>query len=249
MTDSYLLADVPIKITSVHEEIHAMCADYRTDQTASIHICTQESDIEREMCLNEKQWLADGFTPSSFPPAYIETLAVYRKIAHELLSLGILLMHGSVIAVDGQAYLFTAKSGTGKSTHVRLWREMFGDRAIMVNDDKPLIRVSKAQADGTAPQIIVYGTPWDGKHHLSNNISMPLKAIIRLERGEENSIQQVAPAYMLQTFMQQTYIPPTPTGPMQALSLINDIGKSVKFYLLHCNMLPEAAKIAYEGMR
>ena len=101
---------------------------------------------------------------------YLETLAVYRKIAEKMIDYDTILFHGSVIAVDGIGYLFTAKSGTGKSTHTRLWRELFGERAVMVNDDKPLIKVSE---NG----IIVYGTPWDGKHRLSTNTFVPLKGI------------------------------------------------------------------------
>ena len=80
--------------------------------------------------------------------------------------------------MDGQAVLFTAKSGTGKSTHTKLWRDLFGERAVMVNDDKPLLRILK---DG----VLVCGTPWDGKHRLSTNCALPLKAICILERGKK----------------------------------------------------------------
>ena len=111
----------------------------------------------------------------------METLAVYRKIADQMLSYDTLLFHGSVVAVDETGYLFTAKSGTGKSPHARLWREYLGERAVMVNDDKPLLQITK---NG----VIAYGTPWDGKHHLSSNIAVPLKAICILTRASENHI-------------------------------------------------------------
>lgn len=143
---------------------------------------TSQSDIEYE---REKSALEDrkeGLPIRNFPDSYLETLAVYRKFAENLLAYDTVLFHGSVVAVDGIGYLFTAKSGTGKSTHTRLWREYFGERAVMVNDDKPLLQV-------TENGVIVYGTPWDGKHHLSNNISVPLKAICILTRAEENHIE------------------------------------------------------------
>ena len=93
----------------------------------------------------------------------ISERTIYRKIADALVDDGVILYHGSVIAVDGQGYLFTAKSGTGKSTHTALWRELFGERAVMVNDDKPLLRVKD-------DQVTVYGTPWNG-----NRLSDPVK--------------------------------------------------------------------------
>ncbi len=79
------------------------------------------------------------------------------------------LFHGSALAIDGDGYLFTAKSGTGKSTHTRLWRERFGDRVVMINDDKPLLHID-------AGSVIAYGTPWNGKHRLGTNASVPLRA-------------------------------------------------------------------------
>ena len=99
-----------------------------------------------------------------------------------MISYDTILFHGSVIAVDGIGYLFTAKSGTGKSTHTRLWREYFGDRAAMVNDDKPLLKI-------TDSSVIAYGTPYNGKHRLGTNISVPLKAICILTRAADNHIE------------------------------------------------------------
>ena len=87
----------------------------------------------------------------SRPDDYLETLAVCRKIAERMPEYDTFLFHGSCIAVDGVGYLFTAKSGTGKSTHTRLWRELLDNRATMVNDDKPLIRIAD---DG----LVIYGT-------------------------------------------------------------------------------------------
>ena len=110
----------------------------------------------------------------SRPDDYLETLAVCRKIAERMPEHNTFLFYGSCIAVDGAGYVFTAKSGTGKSTHTRLWRELLDNRATMVNDDKPLIRIADDDA-------IIYGTPWDGKHPLSHNIAVPLKAICILE--------------------------------------------------------------------
>lgn len=242
MTGTYLLADIPIQITSLYDEVHKMCADYRTELPAHICISTTDEEIEEEGRMSDQQRKIEGLPSFQFEPSYLETLTIYRKIATEMMSHGILLMHGSVIAVDGEAYLFTALSGTGKSTHVRLWRRLFGPRAVMVNDDKPLVRVAQGN------RSIVYGTPWDGKHHLSNNISVPLKAIVFLERGKENEIHEVDAKWMFPVLMQQSFRTDDAMGAIRSMQLLGVLAERVKFYDLHCNMDPEAAEVAYRGM-
>lgn len=238
---TYLLADVPIQIDSLYEEVQLMCADYRTTLAPVVKVNTTHEEIAQESEISDQQRTLEGLPPCHFPPSYLETLTIYRKIAIALLPKGIMLMHGSVVAVDGQAYMFTALSGTGKSTHVGLWRRLFGERAVMVNDDKPLIRIS-------GQEVIVYGTPWDGKHHLSNNIAVPLKAIVVLCRGKENEIHSLSAQEIFPTLLQQSFRTEDPLITMQALGLLSQLSKQVSFYQLHCNMDPEAAQVAYDGM-
>lgn len=177
----------------------------------------------------------------SFSESYLETLAVYRKIADKLLDYDTILFHGSAVAVDGVGYLFTAKSGTGKSTHTRLWREMLGERAVMINDDKPLIRVSESG-------IIVYGTPWDGKHRLSTNIGVPLKALCILERAAENSITGITKSDAYNILVQQVNRPSAPQKLIKTLQLIDRLAENVKLYRIGCNMNPQAAEISYKKL-
>ena len=151
-----------------------------------------------------------------------------------------ILFHGSVIAVDGAAYVFTAKSGTGKSTHTALWRRLFGDRAVMVNDDKPLLHVGDV--------VTAYGTPYDGKHKLSNKIAVPVKAVCILERAEENSIVKITRSEAYPMLVQQAYRPVDIAAMQKTLSLIDKMADSVELYRLGCNMDPDAARVAYEGM-
>lgn len=196
--------------------------------------------MERERISSAKSRVQEGLPPYEFPASYLETLAVYRQMSGLLLADQTILFHGSALAVDGQCYLFTAKSGTGKSTHTRLWRKLLGDKVIMVNDDKPLIRLTDTQA-------ILYGTPWDGKHHLSTNTSMPLKAICWLTRSEKNYIEEVSPADIFPVLLQQTH---QPTGHLQEVfALLSMLSQCVRFYKLGCNMDLEAARVAYEGMK
>ena len=208
-----------------------MCQFYLTDSSAQWTVQVSQQDIDLERSCADRPGYSD---------AYLETLAVYRKIAERMPAYDTFLFHGSAIAVDGAAYIFTAKSGTGKSTHARLWREMLGERAVMVNDDKPLIRV---HPDGAAT---VYGTPWDGKHHLSSNIAVPVRAICILERAQENRIREISKAEALPMLLQQTYRPADPAALAKTLTLIDRL--KVKLYRLGCNMEKEAAEVSYNAM-
>ena len=233
------IAGIKVKIQSVHGYLKKFCADYLTDGKADITVCTSQADIEQEREYDRKEKEQEGLPVQQFTDSYMETLAVYRKIVNQLVDHDILLFHGSVVAMDGVAYLFTAKSGTGKSTHTRLWRQEFGERVIMVNDDKPLLKISE---EG----VLVCGTPWDGKHHLNTNCMVPLKAICILERGEDNQIQSLRAGEALPMLMQQSH---RPGNLDKYLELMDRMTGRVQFYRLRCNMDPQAAHVAYEGMR
>ncbi len=237
------LADVNILAEVIYESTVHFCRDYITDfDFPDISVSVTLSDIASERIKSDREAELEG-TPKINPSSeYLETLALYRRIAESIIDCGVILFHGSAVAVDGAAYLFTAKSGTGKSTHTRLWREKFGTRAVMVNDDKPLIRITD---DGA----IVYGTPWNGKHRLSSNISVPLKAICILERDKENHIAECVPMAEFPKIMSQTYRKNSPEFMQKTLALLDKLLHSVKVYRLGCNMNPEAADVAYLGMK
>ena len=135
------LAGQAVGVSALFDETRAFCRDYLTDAPPSLRVEITPADIAFEKEKSRREAICEGRAPFDYSDAYLETLAVYRKIAAGLLDYDTLLFHGSVVAVDGAAYLFTAKSGTGKSTHTRLWQKQFGARAVMVNDDKPLIRI------------------------------------------------------------------------------------------------------------
>ncbi len=239
----YILAEMCIGIRSLYDEVQRMCDDYRApdDCVPDFVVETTPDDIAAEREQSELTRVEEGLPPYAFDEPYLETLAVYRKIAAAGVPRGRLLMHGSVIAVDGRAYMFTARSGTGKSTHVRLWRQLFGNRAVMVNDDKPLLRV-------TDEGVRIYGTPWDGKHRLSTNMSAPLQAICILTRAKENTIREIKPSEAVTMLIQQTYRPEETSLLLDSFALLDTLGKHVRFYLLGCNMNPDAAVVSSNAM-
>ena len=243
-TLKYRIADMIVEIESLYRDIHFMCKDYycQEDVPAQITIRTTQRDIEQERIKSEQEAAMEGIAPIDYEAGALEITAIYRKLAKEMLmEHDILVFHGSAIAADDEAVLFTAKSGTGKSTHTRLWREMLGERCYMVNDDKPLLRVGETLTE-------VCGTPWDGKHHLSTNKIVPLRAICILERGEANEITRLDPKEALPMLLQQSYRAENPKVMLQLLKVIDKMTKSVAFYRLKCNMDSEAAELSYKTM-
>ena len=236
------LAGFCVEINSIFETTRTFCRDYLCEGTPEFSVTMSPKDITFEREKSEKEDLLEGIPVRQFSDEYLETLAVYRKICAKLLERETLLFHGSAIAVDGVAYLFTAKSGTGKSTHTALWRQVFKDRAVMINDDKPLLKLT---SDG----VQVCGTPWNGKHGLGCNKKVPLKAICILERAEQNTIVPVDAVEALPMLLQQSFRTGTPNGTVLLFDILDKLTKRVQLYRLGCNMDPQAAIVAYEGMK
>lgn len=236
-----MIADQVVGITSLFDSTYSFCKDYIADAASDFEVVIRQEDIQLERDKSIREAVLEGHAPADYSDSYLETLALYRKIAFGLLDYDVLLFHGSAIAVDGAAYLFTAKSGTGKSTHAKLWREYFGDRAVMVNDDKPLLKITKSG-------VVAYGTPWNGKHHLSSNISVPLKAICILTRDQNNHIDRIDKRTAFPMLCQQSYRPNDAAALSKTISLLDKLGSCVELYQLGCNMERNAAAVAYSGM-
>ena len=239
---NYKMAGKVIEINSMFEQVQNYCKDYLTDEKADFSVTTDMDDIKYERKKSESEDICEGRPIREFSDDYLEELAVYRQISDNMLKYDTLLFHGSVIAVDGEGFLFTAKSGTGKSTHTKLWREVFGDRAVMVNDDKPLLRI-------TEEGVFACGTPYNGKHHLGCNMTVPLKGLCILTRGEENSITEINKQQAYPMLLQQAYRPADPLRMTKVLGIIDKLTEKVKLYKLACNMQKEAAEVPYKGMK
>lgn len=230
-----------IAVDALYIPTRMYCERYLCDSELDFSVTLTPQDIVFEQEVTDQERAIEGLPTIIMDKSLLERTALQRKIAEKLFEYDTVLFHGSVIAVDGEGYLFTAKSGTGKSTHTRLWREMLGDRAVMVNDDKPFLRVM-------TDYIRVYGSPWNGKHGLGNNIDVPLKAICILERGEQNEIQQISANEAVSMLLQQSNRPLQPALLPKYLDILESISQKTAFYRMKCNMDPEAAQIAYQTM-
>ena len=232
------IAGVPAAVRCRFEKNMEFFHDYFSEKTPQFTVEVHEDDIAFTHALL-KRWFGEPIKP--YDEAYVENQSIQNVLTKSLLDYNVLLMHGSALCMDGEGYIFTAHSGVGKSTHSRFWREAFGDRVWMINDDKPMIRVENGKAT-------VYGNPWDGKHHLSRNASAPLKAIIKLERDAENHIEPISKADMFPVMMIQGAWSKRGPQKLQAIQLEKDLMDAVQLFRLGCNLDPEAARIAWEGM-
>lgn len=228
------LAGLVMDIRQNNPILNRQITDYLTDEPADFIVDISPDYIEKEI---EKEIRNDR----KFPPEYSEYLAIYRYICTKLLSYDGFLMHGSALAINGKAYLFCAPSGTGKSTHTRLWREVFGDAVVMINDDKPIIR----KQNGV---FYACGTPWSGKHDLDTNISLPLCGIILLSRGEKNTIQKASPVHLLGLLFNQIFRPSDDNAYLKTIDLVDEMLASCPLYQLSCTPTREAAEVAYRAL-
>lgn len=228
-------------VSALYESTRLFCSGFLCADAPdfAVEITPADIDFERAQTLREAQ--VEGRNPPAFPDAYLETTAVQRKIAEELFGRNVMLFHGSVVAVDGAAYLFTAKSGTGKSTHTGFWRRVFGERAVMINDDKPFLRIEE-------DRILACGSPWNGKHRLGCDASASLRAICILERGAENHICRIDAKDAVFMLLQQSNRPLRREMTPKYMDLIDRLAARVDFYRMACNLDPQAALVAYEAM-
>ena len=221
-------------IHALYGDAYKLCKDYLTTDPAEIEINISLRDVEYENLKEENKrfYSRNG---------YLETLAIYRKISEAILDFDTFLMHGAVVAHDGKAYMFTAPSGTGKTTHIRKWLDNLDD-VYVVNGDKPLVKIVEKGA-------IACGTPWCGKEGLGKNCLVPLKAIVLMERGENNKIKEISFNDAFNSLLRQVYMPENSEKMRKTLTLIAQLKEKVKFYKFTFNNMKEDTFIvAYKAL-
>ena len=169
---------------------------------------------------------------------YLGTGACFYK---ELLHFQGFQLHASTVVYGGKAYLFSADSGTGKSTHTGLWLKLLKEKAYILNDDKPALRL----VDGV---WYAFGTPWSGKHDISVNTGVPVGGICMLERGEKNEIFHYHGKDAIFELFVQTNRPKAASYRMKLLELLDDLFRQIPVWKMQCNMDLEAAVVACEAM-
>ena len=223
-------------VTPLFESTAQYFRAYLTEETSDFAVAVRPEDLIFEQAELDEEARLEGFRRRQFTDPFLERAAIQRAFADRLLSFDTVLLHGSCVAVDGTAFLFTARSGTGKSTHTRLWREVFGSRAVMVNDDKPFLQL---RPEG----VFACGSPWSGKHGLDSNVTLPLGGICILQRGAENRISPMEAEDALPMLLHQSYLPSD-----YARQLVHTLAERVPIWQMACNKDPQAAEVAFAAM-
>lgn len=166
-----------------------------------------------------------------------EYMWVGEGFYNEVLRHGGIVLHSSCVEKDGFAYLFSAKSGTGKSTHTHLWlRELENTRII--NDDKPLLIKKEGK-------YCACGTPFSGKTDENVNDCVPVRAIVFLHRSKENEIKRLNPALAVSLFLAQTVNPRNRIYAENMLERTDEILTEIPVFSLGCNKNEGTGKFSY----
>jgi len=231
------LAGVVAEMTVNFEDTRHFCRHYLTKDQPDFSFTVTMDEIHAEQESFHRTFPENPY----FTENVAENQIAFRKTMQQMPHHHVLLFHGVTLEMDGRAYLFTAPSGTGKTTHAGFWLQKFGDRARIINGDKPLL----LPVEGG---ILACGSPWQGSENYGCNCSVPLRAICALERGEVNEIRPVTIVELLPTLLQQAYYPPNREGKLLTLPMIEAL-KEIGLYRMRCNLDPEAAVVAYEAMK
>ncbi|WP_195269383.1 hypothetical protein [Eubacterium sp. 1001713B170207_170306_E7] len=152
-------------------------------------------------------------------------------------------LHASAISVNNKAILFSAPSGTGKTTHTNLWLQYFGkDRVNIFNDDTPAIRQ-------VIDKFYAYGTPWAGSSRINSNIKAPIAAIVFLKQGEKNTIRKLSNKEAVNQLFFQAIIPKYNNEKVdKILCIIDQIIRKIPVYEMRCRIDNDAVKTVYEAV-
>ena len=228
------VAGINVGISTQSTGTYGYCISYLTDETPEVHVSVTQADVDD---LFSSSLIAQQYDN----PAYLESIAVYVKIIEALLDYNCFMMHGAVVAIGNEAWMFSANSGTGKTTHIKQWIRNI-DGAYVVNGDKPIIRIVN-------DQIYVCGTPWYGKERLGTNTMVPLKGIAFLKRNESNCIREMPFSEAYLSLLQHVHVPHDPDQAKKTLRLLQQLDSKVSYYDFKVNNFKDdCLQVAYNAM-
>ncbi len=225
----YLIADLVTEFEPKHSHLKKLAKpfEYFGDRKIDITISISEEYINS---------MLNRMAPDT-TIGVAEEFCYAENFCRSIIKYDAMLIHSSAVEYNGKAFLFSARSGVGKSTHTALWRKVFGNDVKMINDDKPVVRISNGKA-------VAYGTPFDGGSGIANNISAPLGAVVFIERGEKNSIRKAETSEIIKNLYFSTahFIGRNTADKM--LTNFENLLSCTDFFILTCNTDISAAYTA-----
>ncbi len=200
-----------------------------TQEEPAIRIPNQREKIPQHRHLNPELSLEDW-----------EYVLTCQEFYLQLLDHQGMMVHASAVVLDGKAYLFSADSGTGKSTHTQLWLKRFPD-AYILNDDKPAVRLE-------GNQLFAYGTPWSGKTDWNVNQKVPLGGLVFLQRSEQNWVRPASGNQMVNNLLKQTLRRLSAPRMEKMLDMADALLRNTKVLELGCNISLDAVDTVYQAL-
>ena len=171
---------------------------------------------------------------------YAAFFTLGEAFAYSLLKNKMAILHSSSIIIENNAIAFSAKSGTGKSTHTKMWKDNF-DNCIILNDDTPVVRFIN-----DIPYL--FGSPFAGSSGINENKSAPLKAIVFLQQANENKIEKLSGIKAVSYFLDEIKKPIVPDYLDLCLEFTERLLETVPVYLLSCTPEFEAVKLVKDTL-
>lgn len=186
------------------------------------------------------------YRKENYPETMSEENLAYMEAAYqfymELLNYGGMYLHASAVEYQGKVYLFSGPCGMGKSTHTKLWQKVFGQEAMVINDDKPALRRLENK-------WYAYGTPWCGKDGINMNRKAPLGGICFLQQDSVNEIRRLTAKEAMQKIFSQTIYKFKEIQRLDLmLDLVDKLVSEIPVFELRNKPEPEAARLSYETM-
>jgi len=241
-TTTLSIAGLTVEIHHLFAAFKAFAKDFAVRAAAcDFSVTVTAKDIENERHHVETQREKDQKPCGKITDEMLEYTAIYRKIADRLADYNAVVFHGAAVAVGERAVVFSAVSGTGKTTHTRLWLKNIPG-SYVVNGDKPILRIM----DGA---VFVCASPWNGKERFGTNKIVPLAALCQLSRAAENRIERVtAPVTFLPHLLEQTHFPEQKESLLKTLPVVEQIVKTTPCFRLFCNQEDDAARLSFQTL-
>ena len=224
----YKIADVVVEMQQQFDETAYWYAPYLYNGEEEPEFSINVNDEEINYLVTE----GVGITPS-----IAENMVLGNKFNRRLMKFYGSYIHSSAMVFGGKAYLFSAPSQTGKSTHTKKWLNRFGDRVKIINDDKPSFRFINGKC-------IVYGTPFAGGTDVQLNTSAELGALVFIERAEENSLEKLPTSRAVSLLISQSPGRANERVGDRQLEMFSMLLSKYPAYLLRCNMDDSAVDTA-----
>lgn len=232
---SICIAGIVIRIHTLYTRTFWICQNYLCERNPDFEVTITDQDLVEEQ-------KATYGKSDNFLGGYLEPTAVYRKIIERAIDdFDIMIMHGAAIAVGNEGYIFSGRSGVGKTTHIQKWVDQ-APNCYVINGDKPIIRYMNHS-------FYVCGTPWSGKEHIDTNAIVPLKGIAFMTRDESNSLTLMDFVHAFPRIMNQLYIYKEPYKMQRLLNIVDKMNEQIRFYnFLSNNLKDDSYQVSYDAL-